>query len=57
MFQEGTTDLQARTALERLRQRIGKARDLPSARIRSTLAIIGELERLLDLPEIGERDD
>ena len=54
MFQESTTDVQARMALERLRQRIRKARDVPSARIRSTLAIIGELERLLDLTAADE---
>ena len=48
MFQEGTTDDQARTALERLRQRVQKAGDVPQARVHSTLAIISELERLFD---------
>ena len=54
IFQESTTDIQARTALDRLRQRIRKTRNVPSARIRSTLAIIGELEKLLDLTEADE---
>ena len=48
MFQEGTTDDQARTALERLRQRVRKAGGVPQARVHSTLAIITEIERLLD---------
>ena len=48
MFQEGTTDDQARTALERLRQRVQRAGDIPQARLHSTLAIISEIERLLD---------
>ncbi len=49
MFQENTTDLQARAALDRLRNRIKKTEDIPSPMARSAFAIIGELERLLDL--------
>ena len=47
-FQESTTDAQARAALERLRRRIAEATDLPAPRAQATLAIIAELERLLD---------
>ena len=50
-FQESTTDAQARTALERLKQRVQQATDIPSPKAQSALAIIGELERLLDLTE------
>ena len=47
MFQEDTTDDQARTALKRLRRRVRMAKNVPSARVHSTLAIIAEIERLL----------
>ncbi len=50
-FQESTTDAEARAAVERLRQRVRQATDIPSPRAQSALAIIAELERLLDLPE------
>ena len=50
-FQESTTDAQARTALERLKQRVQQATDIPSPKAQSALAIIRELERLLDLTE------
>ena len=49
IFQESTTDDQAHTALERLRQRVRKAQDVPPAKAHSTLAIIAEIERLLDM--------
>ena len=48
IFQEGTTDDQAHMALERLRERVRKAQDFPPAKADSTLAIIAEIERLLD---------
>jgi hypothetical protein len=47
-FQDSTTDAQARTALERLRRRVAETMDLPSPRSQAALAIIAELERLLD---------
>lgn len=50
-FQESTTDSEARMALERLRQRVHQTIDIPSPKARSALAIIAELERLLDIPE------
>ncbi len=50
-FQESTTDDRARTALERLQQRVRQATDIPSQKAQSALAIIGELERLLGLTE------
>lgn len=49
-FQESTTDAQARAALERLRQRIRQAVELPSPKAQATLAIMIELERLLETP-------
>lgn len=49
-FQESTTESQARAALERLRQRIQQAVQLPSPKAEAALAIMIELERLLDLP-------
>ena len=49
-FQESTTDAQARLALERLRERVRQATDIPSPKAQSALAIIAELERLLDMP-------
>ncbi len=50
-FQESTSDVQARTALDRLRQRVQETTDIPSPKAQSALAIIGELERLLDMTE------
>jgi len=49
-FQESTTDVQARTALERLRRRVQEAVDFPSGKAQAALAIVAELGRLLDLP-------
>jgi hypothetical protein len=51
IFQESTTDAQASSALERLKQRVQQATDIPSPKAQSALAIIRELERLLDLTE------
>jgi len=48
-FQESTTDAEAFTALERLRQRVQKSTEVPSAKAQSALAIIAELESLLDI--------
>ena len=48
-FQEGTTDQQARAALERLSERVKGTVDIPRPRAQSALAILGELETLLDL--------
>ncbi len=48
-FQESTTDAEARTALDRLKQRVQQATDIPSPKAQSALAILEELERLLDL--------
>ena len=53
-FQENTSDLQVRTASERLRQRVQRGTDIPSPKSRSALAIITELEALLDLDESDE---
>lgn len=50
-FQESTTDAEARTALERLKQRVQHATRVPSAKAQSALAIIAEVERLLDMSE------
>ncbi|MBI2191101.1 MAG: hypothetical protein HYU36_03815 [Planctomycetes bacterium] len=50
-FQESTTDAEARTALEKLKQGVQKATDVPSPKARSALAILAELERLLDMTE------
>lgn len=50
-FQESTTDAEARLALERLRQRVQQATDIPSPKAQSALAIIAELERLLDMEQ------
>jgi hypothetical protein len=49
-FQESTTDEQARAALAKLRLQVQAAPSLPSAKANSTLAIIADLEKLLDLP-------
>lgn len=54
IFQENATDAQARAALERLRRRVRKAGRVPTARVRSTLAIIAEIERLLDPADADE---
>ena len=51
VFQESTTDAEVRTALERLRQRVRQATDIPSPKAQSALTIIAELERLLDMSE------
>lgn len=48
-FQESTTDVKARTALERLKRRVQEATDIPSPRAKSALAIVEELERLLEM--------
>ncbi|MGQ0591617.1 MAG: hypothetical protein ACT4QB_02930 [Gammaproteobacteria bacterium] len=48
-FQESTTDAEARTALGRLRQRVQEATDIPSPKAKAALAIIAELERLLEM--------
>ena len=50
-FQEGTTDEQARAALDRLRRRVEGVVELPTPKARSALAIVNELEGLLDLPD------
>ena len=47
-FQESTTDIQAHIALERLKQRVQQATDIPSPKAQSALAIIRELECLLN---------
>lgn len=49
-FQESTTDAQARAALDRLRQRVQQATELPSPKAQAAFTIIAELEKLLDLP-------
>jgi len=48
-FQESSTDVDARAALERLKQRVQQATDIPSPRAQSALAIVAELERLLNM--------
>lgn len=48
-FQESTTDEKARVALERLRARVREATDIPSPKAQAALAIVAELERLLDI--------
>ena len=47
-FQESTTDIEARIALERLKKRVQQATDIPSRKARAALTIINELECLLD---------
>ena len=47
-FQESTTDVEARIALERLKRRVRQATDIPSPKAQAALTIINELERLLD---------
>jgi hypothetical protein len=46
-FQESTTDVQARTAIERLRRRVQQSPEPPTQRSQSALIILAELERLL----------
>jgi hypothetical protein len=50
-FQKSTTDAEARLALERLRQKIQQVTNTLSPKAQSALAIIAELERLLDFAE------
>ncbi len=50
-FQESTTDSQARAALEHLKLRVQQATHVPSPKAQSAIAIINELERLLDMTE------
>jgi len=50
-FQESTTDTEARLALERLRQQVQQTTDIPSPKAQAALAIITELERILDIRE------
>jgi len=47
-FQESATDADARAALERLRRRVVETSDLPAPRSQAALAIVAELERLLE---------
>ena len=49
-FQEGTTDQQARAALERLKQKVEGTVDIPKPTAQSALVILDELERFLGLP-------
>ncbi|HLX61331.1 MAG TPA: hypothetical protein VKX17_08630 [Planctomycetota bacterium] len=48
-FQDSTTDHEARLALERLRARISETATLPAPKAQAALAIVSELERLLEL--------
>ena len=50
-FQESTTDAEAHAAIERLRERVQGATDIPTPKARSAMAIVEELEHLLDLTE------
>lgn len=50
VFQESTSDANARAALERLKRRVQQTLDIVSPRAQSALVIIAELERLLDMP-------
>jgi len=51
-FQESTTDAEARAALERLKARVERQMPaIPSAKAQSALAIIAELQHLLDLAD------
>ncbi|MBA2592785.1 MAG: hypothetical protein M3495_00170 [Pseudomonadota bacterium] len=43
------TDAEARTALGRLRQRVQEATDIPSPKAKAALAIVAELEHLLEM--------
>ena len=48
-FQESSTDADARVALDRLRRRVAESTDLPAPKSQAALAIVVELERLLEL--------
>ncbi len=48
-FQESATDEEARLAIDRLRERVQQATDLPCPKAQAALAIVVELERILDL--------
>lgn len=49
-FQEGTTDADARSALLRLRERVETSpRGMAATKVDATVAIVGQLERLLDV--------
>jgi hypothetical protein len=48
-FQESSTDVSARQALDRLRRRISETTDLPNPKAQAALAIVVELERLLEI--------
>jgi len=50
-FQESTTEAKARSALEQLRKRVQRADDIPSPKAQAALAIVAELERLLEVSE------
>jgi len=50
-FQESATDVEARTALDRLRQRIHHGTDISSPKAQSALTILAELECLLDMTD------
>ena len=50
-FGENTTDERARAALARLRRKVEAAVDLPAPKGQSALAIVNELEGLLDLAD------
>lgn len=50
-FQENVTDVGARRALDRLKQRVQQAKEVPSPKAQSAVRIIAELELLLDLTE------
>lgn len=49
-FQESTSEEEARSSLERLRRRIHESYNVDSPRAAAALAIVAELERLLDAP-------
>jgi len=50
-FQESTTEAEAHSALKRLRQQVQEVTEIPSPKAQAALAIIAELERLLDISE------
>jgi len=49
-FQESTTDEEARSALAALRQRVQQTVEIRSPKAQAALAIVAQLEQLLDLP-------
>lgn len=49
-FQESTTDEEARSALAALRERVQQTVEIPSPKAQAALAIVAQLEQLLDLP-------